>query len=284
MPEINVTQWQGEPLVGKSLIVWPEQGLGDEIQFVRYVYLLKKQQPKKIILVCRQPLQTLLSQLSVVDKVISQNDFQLADADDIDYWAFMMSFPFHLKTTLETVPANLPYLYACSNKQLFWKQFLPCATFVVGLVWKGNEKNANDCDRSIPSLQILKPLWNVSGVSFVSLQRDIDECDISVLNDTQPLVHLGCKIKDFSDTAAIISQLDLVIAVDTAVVHLAGALNTNCWVLLSENGTDWRWPANDNGAPWYPNVMRLFRQTLAGEWGDVMLSVEQALTEKLTEF
>lgn len=124
-----------------------------------------------------------------------------------------------------------------------------------------------------------RPLWSVPGIAFVSLQKGAGEDEANLAAAHHPLTHLGSAIADFADSAAILSQLDLLICVDTAVAHLAGALGTPCWVLLPDYGTDWRWLEDRNDSPWYPEVMRLFRQSAVGDWAGVITRVVEALHE-----
>jgi hypothetical protein len=151
----------------------------------------------------------------------------------------------------------------------------------VGLVWKGNPRFENDGDRSLPHLQTLAPLWRVPDVDFVSLQKGEGEGDVAECSVQQPVTDLGSHMQDFADAAAIVAQLDLVIAVDTAMAHLAGALGKPCWLLLPWYMTDWRWGAAGTESVWYPGVMRLFRQGPDGDWGPVIAEVALALLERI---
>jgi len=280
-PEIQVPQWAGECLKGKTLLVWPEQGLGDDIQFVRYLSLLKAEGVQQLILVCRKPLERLFSSVDCIDRLIVEEDFLTEGFDGLDYWVFMMSLPLFFKTRLETIPATLPYLSVPETDQNKWAEYLPQSGFRVGCVWKGRAEHKNDMNRSLSSLEVLKPLWEVNGIEFISLQKGEGEEEALFPLDNQPIISLGDKVQCFVDTAAIIVQLDLVICVDTAIAHLAGALNKPCWVLLPEQDSDWRWLLDRDDSPWYPKVMRLFRQKSKGDWDGVVQEVLQALkTEK----
>ncbi|MFL9904674.1 glycosyltransferase family 9 protein, partial [Paraburkholderia fungorum] len=135
----------------------------------------------------------------------------------------------------------------------------------------------NDANRSLPALATLALLWNVPGITFVSLQKGAGEDEAR--STELPIVHLGSDICDFADTASIIDQLDLVICVDTAVAHVAGALGKPCWVLLPAIGCDWRWMRDRSDSPWYPGALRLFRQKQRGDWSDTIAEVETALRE-----
>lgn len=275
LPSVPYPQWQGEPLTGKSLVIWPEQGFGDEIQFARYIPLLKTRGVSSITLVCKPPLKALLGTLEGVDAVIPQSE--AASLPFHDYWTFSMSLPLHFTTTVETIPAQLPYLSVLPERLELWRARLPSGRLKVGLVWKGSAGHKNDANRSLPSLSILAPLWSVRGVTFVSLQKGQGEEEAVAPPTGQPIVNMGSGIQDFADTAAIVAQLDLVICIDTVIAHLAGALSKPSWVLLPASGTDWRWLREQTDSPWYPGVMRLFRQTNAGDWAATIGEVAQAL-------
>jgi tetratricopeptide (TPR) repeat protein len=274
-------QWQGEPLAGKSLLVWPEQGLGDEIQFCRYLPLLKRQGAARITLVCKAPLKPLMETLEGVDKVIA-----LGAPDTVvnvhDYWIYPLSIPLRCKTTLATIPARLPYLRAPPDRVTRWSARLPRDGFRVGLVWKGSPTHSNDGNRSLPGLAALAPLWSVPGVRFVSLQKGQGEDEARTPPAGQPLMDLGAEIDDFADTAAIVEQLDLVISVDTSVAHVAGALARPSWVLLPAAKVDWRWLRSRTDSPWYPGAMRLFRQREGDDWAALIMEVRRALVHEIT--
>ncbi|MGF6837082.1 hypothetical protein QF001_000949 [Paraburkholderia youngii] len=264
-------QWRGESLRGKSLLLWPEQGFGDYVQLARYAPLLKERGVSRLTFICQSALKGLLATVDGIDDVI--------DAGNIppyDYWSFPLSLPFHCGTTVETIPASLPYLRALPERREHWRQRLPRG-FNVGLVWKGASGHANDGSRSLPGLSTLTRLWGIPGVNFVSLQKSAGEDDARTAG--LPLTHLGSDIADFADTAAIVDQLDLVICVDTAVAHVAGALGKPCWVMLPAIGCDWRWMRDRSDSPWYPGALRLFRQKKPGEWSGVVDELVSALSE-----
>ncbi|MGE5472219.1 MAG: tetratricopeptide repeat protein [Bacteroidota bacterium] len=265
-------QWQGEALAGKAIIVMPEQGLGDEIQFVRYLAWLKAQGPVRLTLVCRPNQQALLQTLDGPDCVLSLKEAATA-LDSHDYWTFLLSLPLHAGTTLATVPCAIPYLHPEPARQARFAPLLAGDGLRVGLVWRGNPKHLNDAERSLPALEVLAPLWTVPGVRFFSLQKS--ETALS-WPEGLPLTDLGPAIGDFADTAAFLSQLDLLIAVDTSVAHLAGALGLPCWLILPCYKTDWRWLQQRSDSPWYPS-MRLFRQQQRGDWQAPVGELLQAL-------
>ncbi|MBI5331590.1 MAG: tetratricopeptide repeat protein [Betaproteobacteria bacterium] len=248
--------WQGEDLTGKRIVVWLEQGFGDEIQFARFAPLLKERGCAQVILLCSPPLRELLRTLDGVDVVLAKEDPLPA----YDFWIFVMSLPWRLGMRLDTIPARLPYLAADPVRLERWRERLPEGALRVGLVWKGSASHRNDAHRSMPGLSTLAPLWSAPGVVFVSLQKGQGEDEAAHPPPGQALTHLGSEIRDFADSAALVAQLDLVICVDTAIAHVAGALGKPCWVLLPKRGTDWRWLHERSDSLWYPATLRLFRQ------------------------
>ncbi|MET3131157.1 Flp pilus assembly protein TadD [Oxalobacteraceae bacterium GrIS 1.11] len=272
-PSFAFPRWRGEALAGKSLLVWPEQGLGDVIQFCRYIPLLKGD-AARIGLACRAPLVALMGTLDGVDEVFSVDDPALP-IGQYDYWDFAQSLPLHCHTDLATIPATIPYLRAAPERLLAWRARLPEGGCRVGLVWQGNPHHANDGQRSLPDLSVLAPLWSLPGVQFISLQMGLGKTDLPA---DLPVLHLGDAIGDFADTAAILYQLDLLISVDSAVAHLAGALGTPCWLLLPAYKTDWRWLRARQDTPWY-RFTRLFRQSTPGNWQPVVAQLKEALAD-----
>lgn len=278
-PAVSFPQWKGESLAGKSIVIFPEQGFGDEIQFVRYTALLKKRGASRITLVCKEGLKRLFLTLRNVDSVIVPAE----GIETHDYWTFLVSLPFHLKTTVESIPSQIPYVGTRPEWIQKWQSYLPKNGFRVGLVWKGSGEHSNDANRSLPSLASLAPLWGVPGVSFISLQKGAGEEEARIASSGVPIIYFGSEVEDFADTAAIVAQLDLVISVDTAVAHLCGALGKRCWVLLPSIGTDWRWLRERTDSPWYPKRMRLFRQTDPNDWNKTIDEVAAALLKFTAE-
>jgi hypothetical protein len=272
--------WQGEPLAGRSVLVGHEVGHGDVIQFGRYVAMLKARGAGHVTLLCHPALKRLFASLDGPDEVLSFDEaWPDASAQPWDVWTPLMSLPYHFGTRMETIPARLPYLQAEPALAQRWAAELPSGqpALRVGLVWRGNPAFDNDADRSLPSLALLAPLWSVPGIYFVSLQKGAGEDEAAQPPAGRPLVHLGGRMADFADAAAIMASLDLVISVDTAMAHLAGALNKPCWLLLPRYQTDWRWLEDRSDSPWYPNVMRLFRQAEAGDWQPVIAALVDGL-------
>ena len=272
-------RWQGEPLAGRSLLIGFEAGHGDMIQFCRYAAVLKGQGAAHITVICHPALKTLFTTLSGVDAVYAFDE--TFPPSTWDFWTPPLSIPFHCRTRLDSIPEELPYLHAEPERARRWSATLSaqCAPddLRVGLVWKGNPRFENDADRSLPGLTMLEPLGAVAGVRFFSLQKGVGEDEAANPPPGLPVANLGPQLADFADTAAVVANLDLVICVDTAVAHLAGALGKHCWVLLPDYKTDWRWLSGRTDSPWYPGVMRLFRQSRMGDWGSVVGEVAAAL-------
>ncbi|MFA6920403.1 MAG: tetratricopeptide repeat protein [Gallionella sp.] len=274
---LTMPRWKGEALAGKSLLIVYEAGLGDMIQFCRYAALLKDQGTASITLLCHPPLKTLLANVDGVDEIIGYDE--AFPASGWDYWTPLLSIPGYCNTRLESIPAKIPYLHAQPDLIDKWAALIPIKGLRVGLVWKGNPLFENDADRSLSSLDVLAPLWNVQGVTFISLQKGEGENESPP--DGHSLIRPGPQ--DFADTAAILANLDLVISVDTAVAHLAGALGKRCWTLLPEYKTDWRWLKERTDTPWYPGVMRLYRQETMGDWAPVIARVVHDLEQLAQE-
>ena len=276
VPDLPFPQWQGQSLAGKSLLVWPEQGFGDAIQFCRYLAILKRRGAARITLVCKPPLKPLLDGLEGADAVA-----EIAEAPALpphDFWTLILSLPLHCGTGPDNIPAALPYLRPSPERLERWAPRLRnLAGLRIGLVWKGSATNGNDQNRSLPGLETLAPLWEVPGLSFVSLQKGNGENQAARPPPDQPLLALGPELRDFADTAAVLAQIDLLISVDTAIAHLAGALGRPCWVLLPSEGLDWRWQRGRSDSPWYPGVMRLFRQDESGDWAPVVTAIAAEL-------
>jgi Flp pilus assembly protein TadD len=274
---LSCPRWQGEPLAGKSILLGYEAGHGDMIQFCRYAAVLKAQGATSITLICHPPLKTLFATLEGADAVISYDE--RISASGWDCWTPLLSIPYYCNTRIDSIPAKIPYLHAPKDLVKKWKPLLPKNGLRVGLVWKGDPRFESDADRSLPSLEVLAPLWTVAGVNFISLQKGAGEDEAAQPPGGLPLINLGPRLADFADTAAVITNLDLVICVDTAIAHLTGALGKPCWVLLPEYKTDWRWMTERMDTPWYPCIMRLFRQPTMGDWHSVIAEVVNALEQ-----
>ncbi|MEJ8799483.1 tetratricopeptide repeat-containing glycosyltransferase family protein [Trinickia caryophylli] len=282
-PVLPFPQWGGEPLEGKSLVVFGEQGLGDCVQFARYMPMLKAKGVSKLTLVCPRTLCRLLQTIEGVDACLPDDDVsQLAEHD---YACLVMSLPLRIGTTLATVPAEVPYLHVPKAEAKRWKRLVGPGRLSVGLVWAGNPRpdmpsaNAVDRRRSL-NAAAFAPLLDVPGVAFVSLQKG--EAARSQIADIRAALH-PCdpmaEVEDFADTAAIISTLDLVITADTSVAHVAGALGKPVWILCRFDGC-WRWLSGRDDSPWYPSAT-LFRQKTPGDWAGVIAEVRAALERQV---
>ena len=266
--------WQGEDLAGRTLLVHTEQGAGDSIQFVRFVEALARR-GARVILECPSSLTALLASVSGAQRAIARGDSLPA----FDFHVPLLSLPRLLGVTLASLPAATPYLHPPTDRQAF----LPPpsnrdgACLKVGLAWRGNPKHVNDRQRSIP-LACFEPLFALHAVAFYSLQVASVPGQEAEAAGQRALVDLSGQLRDFADTAFAISQLDLVIAVDTSVAHLAGALGRPAWVLLPF-APDWRWLLGRQDSPWYPTT-RLFRQPAPGDWQTVIQRVHYALAAR----
>jgi hypothetical protein len=272
---VTCPRWNGESLDGRTVLVGLEGGYGDMIQFARFATTLKQAGARHVTLLCPPPLLALLATLDGVDELLPSDG--LLPPARWDCWTSATSVPRHLNTRPDTLPATGPYLQAepaaVARWQLRLHQALPTAALRIGLVWKGNPAFENDDERSLPSIDVLAPLAALPGVQFVSLQKGAGEDEA---RRAPVALHLGGEIGSFADTAAIVQALDLVICVDTAVAHLAGALGKPCWVLLPQQMTDWRWLTGRGDSPWYPGALRLFRQARRGDWAPVIAALGEA--------
>lgn len=280
---LPLPQWHGESLAGRALLVWQEDGLGDIIQFGRYLPLLKAAGAARIDVVCAPTLHRLFENVEGVDALLT-HDAATARYGNYDCWTSLLSVPMHLHTTLETIPAA-NYLRVDPSRAAYWRERLTTLPPGprIGIVWKGNPRHHNDAHRSLASLAQLLPLWSVPGASFVSLQKGQDEDEARQSLAYQPLLALGHELIDFADTAALIASLDLVVSVDTSTAHLAATLGKPCWVLLPHHDPDWRWLLGRNDSPWYPDTMRVFLQPRAGNWAAPVEAVLQACLERFSE-
>jgi Tfp pilus assembly protein PilF len=262
--------WVGScEIGGKAILLHAEESLGDAIQFCRYVPLVAER-AARVILEVQPPLHGLMSTLPVAAQIVSRGD----PLPDFDIHCPLHGLPLALGTRLATIPSATPYLRASSQAVMNWNAWLgPRDRPRIGLAWSGNPKNNIDHKRSM-RLSSLLSLLDINA-TFVSLQKDVLAGDAAVLKARSDLHHFGDELKDFSDTAALISNLDLVISVDTSVVHLAGALAKSVWVLLPFI-PDWRWLLDREDSPWYPTA-RLFRQDDSRAWDNVITSVHAAL-------
>ena len=259
--------WDGAPLAGKTILLHAEQGFGDTLQFCRYL-LLVAAAGGRVVLEVQPPLKGLLACFSGVSRVIARGE----PLPRFDVHLPLMSLPWLFKTTPDSLPGEMPYLTADPARVRAWRRRLPGGRPRVGLRWAGDPDHRGDRQRSLP-LALFLPLLGKVEAGWHVLQKDLRPGDAELIAATPALVrHV---LKDFADTAALLSLLDLVITVDTAVAHLAGALGRPTWLLLP-HCADWRWMRDGDTSPWYP-TMRLFRQSSPGNWGPVLARVAEAL-------
>jgi tetratricopeptide (TPR) repeat protein len=271
---VQAPRWQGESLQGKALLIGPEAGYGDMIQFSRYTGLLKGLGAARLGIVCQPALKRLFATLPGIDEVIALGE--PIPEPGWDFWILPQSLPLRCGTRYDAIPAPVPYLRPDPGAVQAWAARLPGPGLRVGLAWKGNPAFENDGERSLPHLDWLAPLAALPGIRFVSLQKGVAEAEARQPPAGMELFDPAPLIADFADSAALLANLDLVISVDTAVAHLAGALGRPCWVLLPRHQTDWRWFKERTDSPWYPSL-RLFRQATAGDWRPVLETVATAL-------
>ena len=266
--------WDGGPLDGKTILVHAEQGFGDTLQFCRYLPLVAAAAGGggRLVLEVQAPLKGLFAGFPgvapMVDQVVAQGDHLPA----FSVHCPLLSLPRLFGTTPDSIPAAVPYLTANPARRRVWRRRLPVGRPQIGLCWAGNPGNRIDRQRSLP-LERLLFLVDQRQAGWHVLQKELRPGDAELLAATPALVRH--RLADFADTAALASALDLVITVDTAVAHLAGALGRPTWVLLS-HFRDWHWFGDGDASAWYPTV-RLFRQASPGDWGPVLGRVAEAL-------
>jgi tetratricopeptide (TPR) repeat protein len=266
--EFNEPHWTGQDVAGKTVLIHAEQGLGDTLQFVRYVPLVKER-GATVIFQCHKPLLNLLAGFRGVDRLLPL----FSELPPLDYHSPLMSLPGVFKTTLDTIPASVPYLFADPELTAEWKTRLAgIGGFRIGINWQGREGKGLFVHRDIP-IDCFTSVAQLPNVTLVSLQKSAQRKELP-----EPILDLGPIDQAhgaFMDTAAIMMNLDLVITSDTSIAHLAGALGVPVWVALPLSA-DWRWMVTRSDSPWYP-TMRLFRQLTEGEWTAVFADMKGAL-------
>jgi tetratricopeptide (TPR) repeat protein len=274
LPEFSQPRWDGSPLGGRTILLYCEQGLGDTLHFIRYADLVK-QHGGRVLVQCQAPLLPILKNCSGIDELVPRN----APLPAFDVHAPLLSLPGILHTTLDTIPAQVPYLSAKAELVARWHQELrPFWGFKIGINWRGRPDNPAERYRRFPLAQFA-PLARLPGVHLVSLQKEGSEEILHAHADRFRVVDFGPEVDGasgpFMDTAAIMKNLDLVITSDTVIPHLAGALGVPVWVALPVS-PDWRWLLGREDSPWYP-TMRLFRQEKAGDWHGAFERITAAL-------
>jgi tetratricopeptide (TPR) repeat protein len=281
-PNVSQPMWLGEQsLEGKTILICSDEGLGDAIQFARYVPMVAAR-GARVILMVDDAAYPLLSSLSGVAQCFPKSASTLPA---FDMHCAMSSLPLAFGTRLDTIPSDTSYLPApAASRVQAWQDRLkdrldPHNKLRVGLVWSGNPNHSNDHNRSVP-LRTLSRLLDVDA-TFISLQKDARPDDKAVLRERNDIIDLTADLTDFNETAALLSCLDLVITVDTSVAHLAGAMGCPTWILLPYT-PDYRWLLGRDDSPWYPTV-RLFRQTETRDYGEVVDRVRSALIGLVAE-
>lgn len=262
--------WKGETLTGKTILLHAEQGLGDAIQFVRYASILKER-GARVVVECPESLVDLFRSCDGVDHVVQRGH----TAPVVDFQIPFINVPGVLKTTMATIPSRVPYLHPDSSRVARWaRELAGLGRIRVGIVWQGNPQHKGDRFRSVP-LAMFAPLAAVPDVILCSIQKNHGREQLEKVSFR--LEDFGEEVKSLADTAALMANLDLIISVDTAVVHLAGALARPVWVALPF-APDWRWLRDIEHSPWYP-TLRHFRKRDRGDWSEVFSRLEKALRE-----
>jgi tetratricopeptide (TPR) repeat protein len=272
------TEWLGEEdIEGKTVLVHAEQGLGDTIQFCRYLPMVAER-VAKMAFACQPGLKRLISSLDPALEIIDQGE----QRPDFDFHVPLMSLPLAFGTQLETIPASIPYLAAEPERIARWRERIGEQGYRVGIAWKGSALGAK-LGKAFP-LAMLRPLGALPGVRLINLQTGDGREELDDLPPGMAVEHLGEEFDAgpdaFLDAAAVIESLDLVIATDTALAHLAAALGRPTWVALKYS-PDWRWLLGRDDTPWYP-TMRLFRQAAVDDWSEVFPAMRRALRLELS--
>jgi hypothetical protein len=265
--------WQGEALAGKSLLLIAEQGIGDTLQFIRYAKPLADQGARISLYVRQAHVAGLLRKVHGIAEVYTGKVVIPAH----DYYGYLLSLPRLCGTrSLADVPAEVPYLSAPDDQRAYWRQRLDAipARLRVGLAWAGSPTNVDDRNRSC-SLQALAGLFEVPDVAWINLQLGAGREELQAVQT--PILDWGDEQTDYAETAALITELDLIITVDTSIAHAAGALGCPVWVML-QYIADFRWLINRTDSPWYPTA-RLFRQSQPGDWTALVSGLRAALAD-----
>ncbi len=271
-PRFQQPVWRGEPLVGRTLVLHTEQGLGDALQFIRYARLVQ-QRGARVVVTCEKSLVRLFQRCTGIDQVVPKG----TALPSFDFHSPLLSIPGVFRTRLSTIPADVPYLHVDVASAAAWRQELAAFPgFKIGIAWQGSSHHKDNARRNI-RLENFAPVAALTGVRLYSLQVGPGTEQIS--DAPFRLTPLGERFSDFADSAAAVSALDLVITVDTATAHLAGALGVPVWVALPF-APDWRWLLERAESPWYPS-MRLFRQKAWGNWHDVLARLTAEVQKKL---
>jgi len=271
-PSLGRPQWRGEDLRGKTVYLFPEQGLGDTLQFIRYAPLILERGAKDVFVATPPEIESLLARSMPGIKLLRPGD----PLPEIDFQCPIMSLPLAFGTTLENVPAKVPYLTPDPVAVTKWKERLSqYPGLKVGLAWAGRPTNPNDFHRST-TLQKLRGLAGIPGIQFVSLQKGYASDQAKQVPELG-MIDWTSELNDFADTAALVGALDHVISICTSITHLSGAMGKPTSTILSYTA-DFRWMLDRDDSPWYPSI-KLFRQPTYGEWDSVVQNVRKALSD-----
>lgn len=272
----NLPVWDGSSLKGKRLLVSDEQGLGDVIQFVRFIPLIRKA-GGRFVFRTRKPLIRLLSGIPGMDEIVERSDSgRDGRIEGCDFHLPLMSLAHRFEIQPQNLHSQIPYISAEPSEIKKWQSVIGSSGFKVGIVWAGSPRHLNDQNRSC-GLQDFKPLFKLPGIKWIDLQTGSDASRSGPSNLPAGSIRVGHLLKHFSHTAGVLENLDLVISVDTATAHLAGAMGKPVWTLLPFS-PDWRWMMNRTDTPWYPS-MKLFRQKKRGDWKGVFRAAARELSD-----
>jgi Flp pilus assembly protein TadD len=265
-------RWDGAAFGNQTLLIHDEQGFGDTLQFIRYLPMAKAR-GGKILFETRKPLIALLKNFPGIDSIVQRSESP-CDESTFDFYIPLLSLPLIFKTTLHSIPRTIPYIFADKDKTDHWRRRIFSQGLRIGLTWAGSPTHLRNQERSLP-VSALMPLMEIPNLKLYGLQKTVLSDTLMTLPEKMMIDNLGPELMDFTDTAAVIANLDLVISVDTAVAHLAGAMGKTVWTLLPY-APDWRWGMKTRRSPWYPS-MTLFRQKTPGDWEGVIDCVCRAL-------
>ncbi len=269
-------RWDGADPAGKTILLVGEQGFGDTIQICRYAPLVRAR-GARVILAVQPALKDLCSRMDGVDRVVTSHE----PLPGFDLHVPLLSLPYLFGTTIETIPAAIPYLRSAPERIAHWRQALAGKPGLrVGVAWQGTPLGGADRGRSL-SLERFLPIARMPGVRLLSLQKGHGHEQLRDLPQGVEIEDIGSHCGTFDDTAGVMANLDLVITSDTSVAHLAGALGRPVWVALKRT-PDWRWLLERDDSPWYP-TMRLFRQRVSGRWEDVFEAISAAVERRLAD-
>lgn len=278
-PVFTQPEWDGSPIAGRTILLYTEQGLGDTIQFIRYARLLRDE-GARVLVQCDASMLPLLRQVDGIDQVVASGQA----LPPFHVHAPLLSLPRLAATRVESIPADLPYIRPDERLATRWESALAgIRGFRVGIVWQGNPSYALERFRSV-GLRCFRPLAEIEGAQLISLQKGPGCEQIEGFRATHQLIDLGGDLDAggaFVDTAAVLPHLDLVVSVDTAIAHLAGAMNVPVWLLTSAL-SDWRWLHDRSDSPWYPS-MRIWRQQQLGDWAELVSRVSSELQRRATD-